>query len=439
MSEWEKSRFKAFPERLLGPRYQAFGAHNYRQLPQIARLSKEQRRAIDVVAQILPFRTNNYVVDELIDWSRVPDDPMFQLTFPQPGMLPPEVFARVDDALRDPIDREKLTRLTRRIRLALHPHPAGQQTLNVPYLGSERLEGMQHKYAETVLFFPSHGQTCHAYCSFCFRWPQFVKLDGFRFAQSETGALISYLREHPEVTDLLITGGDPMVMKAPLLAGYLDPILRARLPNLRNIRIGSKALSYWPHRFLTDDDASDVLHLFRRIVRAGLHLSFMAHVNHPVELSTEVARNAIDRIRETGAEIRTQTPLLRGINAEPEILAELWTETVARGCIPYYLFVARDTGARDYFGVTLAEAWRIFQGAYERVSGLARTVRGPCMSATPGKVQVLGVCGEGSDRRFLLRYLQHREPTQVLQPFFAEYDPDALWFDDLRLVKESCS
>jgi len=381
---------------------------------------------------VLPFKTNNYVVEELINWDDVPQDPLFLLNFPQREMLLPHHFDEVAKLLRRGADKGEMEQAANRIRLQLNPHPAGQLDQNVPTLGDTRLTGMQHKYEETVLFFPSEGQTCHAYCTFCFRWPQFVGMDQLKFAMRETQPLAEYVRSHPEVTDVLFTGGDPMTMCAPKLAGYIDPLLEAHLPNLRTVRIGTKALSYWPYRFLTDDDADDVLDLFRRITKAGIHLAIMAHFNHPRELSTAAVKEGIARIRETGAQIRTQSPLLRNINDRPEVWSEMWQRQVQLGCIPYYMFVARDTGAQHYFSVPLVRAWEIFRDAYQRVSGLARTARGPSMSADPGKVEILGVTRVAGKKVIALRMIQGRNPDWVMRPFFARYDAKATWLSDLR-------
>jgi L-lysine 2,3-aminomutase len=257
-------------------------------------------------------------------------------------------------------------------------------------------------------------------------------MDELKFAMQETQLLVEYLRHHPEVTDVLVTGGDPMTMCTRKLARYIDPLLEAHLPNLRTIRIGTKVLSYWPYRFLTNDDAGDVLDLFRRITRSGIHLAVMAHVNHPRELSTDAVKEAIARIRETGAEIRSQSPLLRNINDRPEVWSEMWQQQVELGCIPYYMFVARDTGAQHYFSVPLVRSWEIFRDAYQRVSGLARTARGPSMSADPGKVEILGVTKVAGEKVIALRMLQGRNPDWVMRPFFARYDPKATWLSDLR-------
>lgn len=414
------------------PKFKSYALHNYRQIPQIYKLSEEQLFEIDVVGRVFPFKTNSYVVNKLIDWDAVPNDPLFVLTFPQKGMLLPHHYEEMANAIKKKLPREQIDAVADKIRHQLNPHPAGQLEYNVPELYGEKLPGIQHKYAQTLLFFPSQGQTCHAYCSFCFRWPQFVGMDDYKFAMKETDQLIEYLQLHPEVTDVLFTGGDPMIMKSRILTRYIEPLLSANLPNLQTIRIGTKSLSFWPYKYLDEQDGPKIMSLFRKVVRSGKHLAIMAHFSHPRELKTRGVKEAIRRIRETGAEIRTQSPLLRNINDDAAVWAEMWRKQVKLGCVPYYMFVVRDTGAQHYFGIPLVEAWQLFQKAYQKVSGLARTVRGPSMSATPGKIQVLGVnevCGE---KVIMLDMLQARKPDLVKRPFFAKYDEKAIWIDDLE-------
>jgi hypothetical protein len=96
------------------------------------------------------------------------------------------------------------------------------------------------------------------------------------------------------------------------------------------------------------------------------------------------------------------------------------------------MFVERDTGPQDYFAVPLARGYEIFRDAYRGVSGLCRTVRGPSMSATPGKVCVDGVAEVAGARVFVLRMIQSRDPRLVGAPFFARFDPAAIWLTDLR-------
>jgi len=406
---------------------------NFRTIPQIQQMSEETQFQMEVVGNVLPFKTNNYVVEQLIDWDNVPNDPMYVLTFPQKGMLSPEHYDKMASTLRSGADKKEIARVANDSRLQLNPHPAGQMELNVPQLkDGTKLYGMQHKYDETCLFFPSQSQTCHAYCTFCFRWPQFVGMDEMKFAMREGEQLVQYLKEHPEISDVLFTGGDPMIMKASMFSVYTDALLDAKLPNLKTIRIGTKAVSYWPYKFLTDSDADETLKNFEKIVKSGTHLAIMAHFNHLAELSTDPIKEAIKRIRNTGAQIRTQSPLLAHINDDADMWAKMWQKQVSLGCIPYYMFVVRDTGAQQYFGVPLVKAEKIFRTAFRKVSGLARTVRGPSMSATPGKVHVLGVSEINGQKVMALQLLQGRESEWVGVPFFAKYDENAIWLDDLK-------
>ncbi len=412
--------------------YRAYTAKDLDRISDQWGLSGEQILSIKATAAVLPFRVNNYVVEDLIRWEDAPADPIFQLTFPQRGMLPEDDFQRMVEIVQSDASPAEVKAAAREVQFRLNPHPAGQQQLNVPRVDGEPIPGMQHKYRETVLFFPSAGQTCHAYCSYCFRWAQFVGVEDLKFANSEALALANYVKLHPEVTDVLITGGDPMIMRTAKLRAIIEPLLAPELEHVRNIRIGSKALAWWPYRFTSDSDADDLLRLFEEVIAAGKQLAFMSHYTHPRELQTEVAQEAVARVRSTGAHIRSQAPLVRHVNDSPDVWAEMWRRQVRLGVIPYYMFVERDTGACNYFEVPLVEAHDIFADAYRQVSGLARTVRGPSMSATPGKVCVQGVTTIRGEKVIALQFLQARDPEWVGKPFFAKYDDQAMWLDQLE-------
>ena len=404
-------------------------------LPQIAEklnLSADQIIDMQAVSAVLPFRVNDYVVENLIEPTDVPDDPIFQLTFPQRGMLDEVDYRHMRDLVVSGASQNDIKIAANKIREKLNPHPAGQMELNVPKLEGEVVEGMQHKYQETVLFFPSQGQTCHAYCSYCFRWAQFVGNSDLKFASKEADNLARYVRENPQVSSVLITGGDPMVMKTSILRRYIDPLLKEDLPNLHSIRIGTKALAYWPHRFVEGEDADEFLRLIEDVKAAGKHLAIMAHSSHSRELEPDIAQLAVKRVIGAGAVIRCQAPLIRKVNDNANVWAQLWHKQVQLGMIPYYMFIERDTGAKAYFEVPLIRAFKVFNEAYNQVSGLCRTVRGPSMSASPGKVLVDGVTEVGGEKVFALKFLQGRDPSWVNRIFFAKYDSKATWLDDLK-------
>jgi len=415
-----------------GRRFRAYSAKHLEELTARAGFSPSDRLAIRAVATVLPFRTNEYVVGSLIDWSAAPADPIYRLVFPQADMLPAEDVEPIVAMLARGAPDPEVQAAAHAVRLRLNPHPAGQLALNVPTLADDPLPGVQHKYAETVLIFPRQGQTCHAYCTYCFRWAQFVGEPDLKMATDDMGRVVEYLAAHREVTSVLVTGGDPMIMGTGVLRRYVEPLLAPELEHIESIRIGTKSLSYWPQRFVSDPDADEALRLFEQVSATGKTLAVMAHFTHPRELEPPLVARAIKRIQSAGGVIRTQSPLIRSINDDATTWSEMWRMQLRLGLVPYYMFVERDTGPQGYFAVPLVRAAQIYRDAYSSVSGLCRTVRGPSMSATPGKVCVDGVVEVAGQRVFVLHMIQARDPSLVGTPFFARFDPNAVWLSDLR-------
>ena len=425
------------PGRAALGRYRALGPAHLASIAERYGLSEAEVRAVRLHSMVLPFRVNEYVLEYLIDWSAVPDDPIYQLVFPQPGMIPEASLAALADEVGSGAATDRVRAVVAQLRAGLNPHPAGQRQHNVPTHEGERIPGLQHKYDRTVLHFPAQGQTCHTYCTYCFRWAQFVGDQDLRFAATDPVGLVEYLRYHPDVTDVLVTGGDPMIMSTVRLRGHLVPILS--VPTVRTIRIGTKSLAYWPARFTTDPDSDDLLRLLESVVDSGRTAAVMAHFSHPRELSTDLVVEAMRRIRQTGAVIYCQAPLMAHVNDSADTWADMWRAELAAGAVPYYMFLARDTGPQQYFEVPLDRAWQIFARAYQTLPGLARTVRGPVMSTTPGKVVVDGVVGGpatgGAGPELQLRFLQARDPGLVGRPFRARMrDSGSAWLDAVDVL-----
>ena len=410
--------------------FRTYTKNNFNKIKQLYKLSPQFKKEIEVAANVIPMRVSNYVVDELIDWNNIPDDPIFQLTFPQPGMIEPDKFQNLMDSHMKS-DNHNFKEKVKAIQLGMNPHPAGQMDLNIPVMDGKIISGMQHKYDETILFFPSQGQFCHSYCTYCFRWAQFAGFQNLKFSSKEKETLFEYVNSNESITDILFTGGDPMVMKASVLKSYLDPFLKEKPGNLSNIRFGTKSLAYWPYRFLNSNDSDELLSLFEKIVKAGYHLSIMAHFSHYIELETPAVEKAIKRIKNSGASVRCQAPLIKKINDDPLVWARMWKDQVRLGAVPYYMFVERDTGSKKYFEVPLFRVFEIFSEAYKHVSGLCRTVRGPSMSASPGKVMIEGITEINGEKVFVLKFVQARNTDWTNKIFFANYNPRAYWLDDL--------
>lgn len=419
-------------------KYIAYNIKNFRKIEYLKYVDPQFIEETEIVARVLPFKTNNYIVDYLIDWRNYKSDPIYILTFPNKNMLRPEHFEKVRHAVKRKAAEEEITRIVNGIRLDLNPHPANQAS-NVPELDGRPLNGSQHKYRDIILFFPSEGQSCHAHCTFCFRWPQFVKDLDLQFSMREIDLVIDYIRRNEHINEILFTGGDPLIMSPGTISRYIDKIIDAKIPNLKTIRFGTKSLTFWPFTFLPDfnDEAEDMLAMFRKIADHGYHLAFMAHFNHPNELNNGVVQEAIRNIQVTGAVIRTQAPLLRTINDSGRIWSSLWKKQVSLGLIPYYMFVERQTGPYDYFSLPLSRVYNIYQEAIKTSASFAKTVTAPVMSARMGKVQIMGIIESPGDEEkyFILQYVRHRDFTKTFKPFLMKYDETSTWVDQLQPVE----
>lgn len=390
----------------------------------------------EIVALVFPFKINQHVID-IINWDKYLTDPIFQLTFPQVDMLLTSEILELKHLRKNNASREVIANKVSEIRNAKNPAPANQSSNRPIFMDNESddnntyaIDGLQHKYPPIVLMFHKNAQTCHAYCTYCFRFNQFTGKD--KFLENDAVRLHKYVAQHKEINDILMTGGDPATMKSFVWKQTLLPLLDPKYDHLKNIRMGTKALTYHPYRFLTEPDADELIDLFRTMKKNGKHISIMSHFSHYNEL-TPVTLEAARRLREEGGVvIRTQAPVMRHINDDPNVWATMWQKQISNGMIPYYMFVARDTGPQQYFEVPLAKALWIYQEARKRVSGLSHTSRGPSMSAGPGKICVIGKEKVAGEDVFILKFLQGRNQDWCDRVFFATYDEKATWIDQLR-------
>ena len=388
-------------------------------------------KAREIVARVFPFKINQHTIEQ-INWSAYQNDPIFQLTFPQKEMLLPNEITELQGMIDANMDRDAIAKRVSEIRTEKNPAPANQSS-NRPFIDDDNepefIDGLQHKYKKIVLMFHKNAQTCHAYCTYCFRFNQFVGKD--KFLEEDHVRLHKYLKAHPEVSDVLMTGGDPATMKTDTWKKVLLPLLQPEYDHVQTIRIGTKALTYHPYRFLTEPDADELIALFRKCRDHGKHISIMGHFSHYQELGP-ITLEAVRRLREEGgATIRTQSPVMQHINDDANVWATMWDKQIQNGMIPYYMFVARDTGAQHYFEVPLARALNIYQEARKQVSGLGHTARGPSMSCGPGKICVVGQETVAGEHVFVLKFLQGRNNDWCDRVFFAKYDEKATWIDQL--------
>ncbi|MCB8907241.1 MULTISPECIES: lysine 2,3-aminomutase [unclassified Streptomyces] len=376
----------------------------------------------DVVGRVLPFRVGSHAADELIDWSRAPDDPLYRLLVPHRDLLAPADFAAVEQTLRDG-DRDRLRLVVDGLCERLDPHPAGRDA-----------EAVRHTYPGTLLVVPDRRRTCPTHCASCFRRPLYAGNPAPGRARGGPEAMTARLARHPEITDVVLDGEDPLAMRAADLDAYLSPLLAT--PQVRTIRIRTRAVIHAPERFLSaaEDaaaaDADELLRVLERVVAAGRHLSLLLHLTHPRELDPAPTRRAVARVLATGAAIRTQAPVLRRVNDDAGVWARMWREQTALGLVPYRMLVERGAGARRCFGLPLAEVLDVHAEAV-RQRAQAPVVGGPVMSTELGALAVDGVVRLGQGPAFALRVLRARDAAPAGAVAYARFDPVARWWDEL--------
>ncbi len=284
-----------------------------------------------------------------------------------------------------------------------------------------RVNGLQHKYPSTALLLVT--DQCFSYCRFCFR----KRLVGTSSDElvNDYGQVADYIREHPEITDILLSGGDPFMLTVEQLHGILDHLLP--IPHVTTIRFGTKGLVYDPARFLDNGLAK----LFRRIGRAGKTPVLVIHVDHVGEISDET-RRATAALGALGVQLFNQTVLLKAVNDDPDILAATFELLHHLGVRPYYLFQARPVRGALHFQVPLDHGVKIVGQVNRRLSGLVKTYR-YMMSHYTGKVEILDL---DQDNRLYMRYYQTRDPGKAGKVFSRAFHPGACWLDDLPCESE---
>lgn len=347
-------------------------------IDRIEQIPKEEREKLKQITDKFVFRVNEYYLN-LIDWDD-PKDPIRKLVIPNEDEL--NDYGRWD---------------------------ASDEDTN--YVAP----GCQHKYKTTALLLVS--EVCGAYCRYCFRKRLFR--NDVKEASIDVEPGLQYIAEHPEINNVLLTGGDPLM----LAASRLDMILgRLReLEHVKIIRLGSKLPAFNPMRIYEDEALLEVI---RKYSSPDKRIYIMAHVNHPREITDE-AYKAFQALHDAGAIVVNQTPVLKGINDDPKVLGELLDKLSWAGVTPYYFFINRPVRGNESFVLTLEEAYNIVEEAKALTSGLGKRVR-LSMSHTSGKIEILAI----EDGKAYLKYHQSRD-GKYGQVMVLDCPKDATWFDDL--------
>ena len=347
-------------------------------LAQIPQLSEAERSDLEKVNEQFVFRTNDYY-QSLIDWND-PDDPIRRIVMPD--------IQELDDwGQLDASNEEKYT----------------------------KVKGLEHKYTSTALLLVN--EVCAAYCRFCFRKRLFMD-ENDEVTKDITEGL-EYIREHKEITNVLLTGGDPMIMST----SKLEPIIKQirEIDHVKIIRIGTKIPAFNPHKIVNDPSLHEMIKTYSKDEKK---IYIMAHFNHPREL-TEIAVKGLNMLMQSGAIVVNQTPLIKGVNDDPDVLAELFNRLSFIGVPPYYVFLCRPTLGNEPFAIPVEDGYEIFEKARNKCSGLAKRAR-LVMSHETGKVEMVGM----SDGQVFFKYNRSANVENNGKFLVFESNPDAYWFDD---------
>jgi len=347
-------------------------------IPYFQSLPKQEQERLMQVTSVFPFRASKHYLS-LIDWNN-PGDPLKRIIFPDPGEL----------------------------SLSGSQDPSQEKNYTVQH-------GLQHKYPQTALLLLS--DVCGGICRFCFRKRLFM--DCSRQTIKDYAPALRYVKDHPEVTNVLLSGGDPLILPTSRLKEVINEI--REIDHVGIIRIGTKMLAYNPGRITEDQE---LISLVRSASTPEKKIYFMAHFNHPNEISP-LSIQAIEMLQQAGAVIVNQTPVIDGVNTDPAVMAALFRKLSFIGVSPYYVFQCRPTIGNEIYAVPVEQSFQIMQTAFTQCSGLAKRARF-IMSHSTGKVEVVGV----NKHNIFMRYHQAANPEDYERFMIAQSNPQAKWFDD---------
>lgn len=350
------------------------------ELDNLVGLAPKEREMMETVTEMFPFRSNEYYLS-LIDW-KDGHDPLKSIVIPD----------------------------SRELSMGGSADPSCEKNYT-------KKPGLQHKYDQTGLLLLT--DVCGGICRFCFRKRLFVSCE--RETVKDVSGNIEYIREHKEITNVLLTGGDPLTLETRQLESVLRQL--REIPHINIIRIGSKMLAYNPYRILNDQN---LLSDLSRYSTPEKRIYLMAHFNHPREL-TAVSIQAAEALRNAGVIVVNQTPILNGINNDPETLTTLFRRLSFAGISPYYVFQCRPTMGNHFFQVPVERSYEIIQQAWQTCSGLAKRARF-VMSHATGKIEIVGKTAN----HVFMRYHQAADKADIGKMLVFRSNPLARWFDDYQ-------
>ncbi|HIJ52203.1 MAG TPA: KamA family radical SAM protein [Planctomycetes bacterium] len=356
----------------------AVKSKNITRIEQLEQLSEQEVAELQKVTDKFAFHCTDYYLS-LIDWDD-PEDPIRKVIIPDVREL--EEWGRFD------------------------PSDEGEYTI---------LPGLEHKYNSTALLLVSN--ICGGVCRYCFRKRVFMEPD--RDFLQDLPAALQYIKEHHEINQVLLTGGDPLV----LTTSKLENIIRQlrEIEHVQIIRIGTKIPAFNPYRIVGDPA---LLEMLEKYSTERKKIYVMTHFVHPREL-TDLSIESIYLLQKAGAAVANQTPLIRGLNDDPKVLAELLSRLSFIGAVPYYIFQCRPALGNKAYTMPIEEGYEIVEQAKSRVSGLAKRARF-VLSYSSGKIEIVGKTKD------YVYFKYHRAANDADSGRFLalKSNPKACWLDD---------
>lgn len=351
-------------------------------------LDKQEEEKLRKVVDEHPMNIPRYYLS-LIDENN-PDDPIKKLAFPSDEEL--VIAGATGETTKDPYGDDK--------------HNKGN--------------GILHKYPYSALIVAT--DYCSMYCRHCFR-KAIVGLPNDKTVENFQNAL-EYIKEHKEITNVIISGGDPMLIDTSKLKKMLEGL--KEIEHVNYVRIGTRTPVVYPMRFF-DDELMAYLKEFNKVKT----LYIPTHFNHVNEI-TPTAKKAILRIREAGITVNNQAVLLKGVNDSVEELEKLMNGLTSIGVNPYYLYQCMPVSrVRNHFQVSLKEGIDMVDTVKQRLDGYAKRFKF-IMGHDIGKIEIVG----RMEDKLILKHIHSRpeKPQEASAMKIMQLTPNAGWLDDMEEV-----
>ncbi len=386
----------------------------------------------ELFIRVYRFMATKHVLNT-IKWADFKNDSVFQLVFPQPGMIRPDITKAF---LAAETEEEKEQIIQDYIK-ETNPHDGNQQLNKPTFINDngelEVVEGSQHKYPQVKLIFDVQTQNCFAFCNYCFRHAQ-VRGDEDMFLQKDVHQIHEYLKRHKEITDVLITGGDASYIKVDRFEEYIMPIIQEpELSHIKTIRLGTRVLTFHPELILSRQ-YDRMLDLFQLLYDHGIQLVFMSHFSTPRELLNISTIAAVRRLKAHGVTLKSQSPIMNHISLFTDSKGEIDVDRSAQNWIDlgnlfammgigfHSMYLARPTGEFHYFNQPVAKIDQVFSKVYRELASINRPSRYITQTSSAGKVSLLGTVDIPGQKLFALKFNESRNMEWMDKVYLVKYD-----------------